>query len=48
MSEKYRHEIRAPVLMVWGRASRRQGVMNVIANRVRGIEQLRVLPPSRS
>ena len=46
--EKYRHGIRAPVLMVWGRASGRQGVMNIVAARVRGIKQLRVLPPSRS
>ena len=46
--EKFRFEIRAPVLMVWGRASRRQGVMNIAAARVRGIKQPRVLPPSRS
>ena len=46
--EKYRHEIRAPVLMVWGRASGRQGVMNIVAARVQGIKQFRVLPPSRS
>ena len=37
--EKYRYEIRAPVLMVWGRASRRQRVMNIVAARVQGIEQ---------
>ena len=46
--EKFRFEIRAPVLMVWVRASRRQGVMNVVAARVQGIKQLRVLSPSRS
>ena len=46
--EKFRFEIRAPVLMVWGRASRRQGVMNIVAARVRRIKQPRVLPPSRS
>ncbi len=46
--EKFRFEIRAQALMAHGRASRRQDVMNVVANRVRGIEQPRVLPPSRS
>ena len=46
--EKFRFEIRAPVLMVHGRVSRRQGVMNVVANRVRGIRLPHALPPSRS
>ena len=46
--EKYRHEIRAPILMVRGRASRRQGVMNVVVARVRCIKQPRVPSPSRS
>ena len=46
--KQFRFEIRPPVLMVWGRVSHLQGVMNVVANRVRGIKQLRVLPPSRS
>ena len=45
--EKFRFEIRAPVLMVHGRVSRRQGVMNVVANRVRRIRLPRSLPPSR-
>ena len=44
--EKFRFEIRAPVLMVHGRISRRQGVMNVA--RVRGIRMPHALPPSRS
>ena len=46
--EKCRYDIHAPVLMVWGRASRRQGVMNIVAARVDGIKQPRALPPSRS
>ncbi len=46
--EKFRFEIRAPVLMVWGRASRRKGVMNIVAARVRCIKQLCVLPRPRS
>ena len=38
--EKFRFKIRAPVLMVWGRASRCRGVMYYVANRVRGYSGL--------
>ena len=46
--EKFRFEIRAPVLMIHGRVSRLQCVMNIVAKLVRCIKQFRVLPPSRS
>ena len=45
--EQYRFEIRAPALMVHGRVSRHQDVMNVV-NRIRRGRLSYALPPWRS
>ena len=46
--ERYRLEIRAPMLKVRGFVSRRDGTMNVVARHIEGIPLDYALPPSKN